>query len=131
MLSKVKMLSKHFNERELACKCCGKSKVDPRLVGGLELLRGMVSSHLGRDTPLVINSGYRCPKHNKAVGGAADSQHLKGTAADVRVPAGMTAANFAELASHVDVFRSGGIGTYVDQGFVHVDVRKGKARWNG
>ncbi len=33
--------------------------------------------------PLSINSGYRCPAVNKAVGGVATSQHLKGEAADV------------------------------------------------
>lgn len=30
-----------------------------------------------------VNSAYRCPWHNKAVGGAANSQHLKGQAADI------------------------------------------------
>lgn len=33
--------------------------------------------------PLVINSGYRCPELNKAVGGVPTSQHVKGQAADV------------------------------------------------
>ncbi len=33
--------------------------------------------------PLKINSGYRCPELNKAVGGVATSQHVKGEAADV------------------------------------------------
>jgi len=33
--------------------------------------------------PLVLNSGYRCPALNKAVGGEKDSQHLKGEAADI------------------------------------------------
>lgn len=33
--------------------------------------------------PLAINSGYRCPELNKAVGGVATSQHVKGEAADV------------------------------------------------
>lgn len=33
--------------------------------------------------PLKINSGFRCPALNKAVGGAATSQHTKGEAADV------------------------------------------------
>lgn len=33
--------------------------------------------------PLTINSGYRCPALNKAVGGAATSQHTKGQAADI------------------------------------------------
>lgn len=35
--------------------------------------------------PLSINSGYRCPELNKAVGGVATSQHVKGQAADVCV----------------------------------------------
>lgn len=33
--------------------------------------------------PLHINSGYRCPKLNAAVGGAPTSQHVKGEAADI------------------------------------------------
>ena len=33
--------------------------------------------------PLHINSGYRCPELNKAVGGKPTSQHLKGEAGDV------------------------------------------------
>ena len=32
---------------------------------------------------MVINSGYRCPELNKAVGGVPTSQHTKGEAADV------------------------------------------------
>ena len=32
---------------------------------------------------MVINSGYRCPELNKAVGGVPTSQHMKGEAADV------------------------------------------------
>ena len=33
--------------------------------------------------PLRINSGYRCPELNRAVGGVATSQHVKGEAADI------------------------------------------------
>jgi hypothetical protein len=32
--------------------------------------------------PIFINSGYRCPELNKAVGGVPTSQHTKGQAAD-------------------------------------------------
>lgn len=39
--------------------------------------------------PLHINSGYRSPKLNKAVGGAANSAHLTGDAGDI-VPVGMS-----------------------------------------
>lgn len=33
--------------------------------------------------PILVTSGYRCPMLNKAVGGVANSQHLKGLAADL------------------------------------------------
>ena len=36
--------------------------------------------------PIQLNSGYRCPALNRAVGGSSQSQHLKGEAADIRVP---------------------------------------------
>ena len=37
------------------------------------------------EEPIVINSGYRSPQVNKAVGGAPNSNHLTGCAADIRV----------------------------------------------
>ena len=40
------------------------------------------------EQPIIINSGYRSPQVNKAVGGAANSNHLTGCAVDIRV-AGM------------------------------------------
>lgn len=33
--------------------------------------------------PIRVNCGYRCPPKNKNVGGVAQSQHLKGEAADI------------------------------------------------
>ena len=33
--------------------------------------------------PIVVSSGYRSPKLNRAVGGVASSQHLLGQAADI------------------------------------------------
>lgn len=33
--------------------------------------------------PIIVNSGYRCDKLNKAVGGSAKSQHRMGKAADI------------------------------------------------
>lgn len=35
--------------------------------------------------PITVTSGYRCPELNKAVGGAATSQHMQGCAADLDV----------------------------------------------
>lgn len=33
--------------------------------------------------PIMVNSGFRCPSLNKAVGGAPTSQHITGEAADI------------------------------------------------
>ncbi len=35
------------------------------------------------DKPIKVTSGYRCAALNKAIGGAAQSQHMKGEAADI------------------------------------------------
>ena len=43
------------------------------------------------EVPIIINSAYRSPQVNKAVGGAQNSNHLTGCAADIRV-AGMEQA---------------------------------------
>lgn len=48
---------------------------------GLENVRAI----LGK--PVIVSSGYRCPALNDAVGGQADSQHLRGEAADFICPA--------------------------------------------
>lgn len=34
--------------------------------------------------PIIVTSGYRCERLNRAVGGATTSQHVKGQAADIR-----------------------------------------------
>lgn len=57
--------------------------------------------------PIVINSGYRSPPVNKAVGGVANSQHIKGEAADIRIPR----------------CRDGDTGSDVDKGY---DLDKGR-----
>ena len=36
------------------------------------------------DAPIIVDSGYRCPRLNKIVNGSANSQHLYGQAADIR-----------------------------------------------
>ena len=38
------------------------------------------------NSPVIINSGYRCLQLNKAVGGVSTSNHLSGYAADIKVP---------------------------------------------
>lgn len=52
--------------------------------------------------PINVNSGFRCPVLNKAVGGAASSQHMTGEAADI------TAGSRAKNKRLFDMIRSGG-----------------------
>ena len=72
-----------FKEKEFACKCCG--ELPPLARANVEaLVREVldpVREQLGK--AIIVNSGYRCPKHNKEVGGVRNSQHLKGEAAGV------------------------------------------------
>lgn len=42
---------------------------------------------------IIVNSGYRCPDLNKAVGGKQTSGHLSGYAADLRMPTGGVSIN--------------------------------------
>lgn len=87
-------LSEHFSLAEM-CKTEVELKNVPnevqvenlkRLCGWLEMLRSEWNKRYGEgNDPIIINSGYRSPAVNKAVGGVATSNHLTGCAADIRV----------------------------------------------
>ena len=73
-------LSPHFNAREFRCQC-GKTHetlIASKLVDKLEALYTALNC-----SKIIVTSGYRCPEHDKAVGGTSSGQHTKGTAADV------------------------------------------------
>ena len=117
-----KSLSANFKVKEFACKD-GSDPVfiSPELVEVLQKIR----SHFNK--PVNINSAYRTPTHNKKEGGAAYSQHLYGTAVDIKVT-GVTPKQVAQYAETLLSGR-GGIGIYSN--FTHIDVREIKSRWNG
>ena len=57
-----------------------------RLCVWLEALReASPDPSKGRGAPIIINSGYRSPQLNRKIGGAPNSNHLTGCAADIRV----------------------------------------------
>jgi hypothetical protein len=68
--------------------------------------------------PLMMNSAYRSPSHNKAVGGAKNSLHMQGIAFDVRMD-NHDPGRFIGAAREAGF---AGIGTYPRQGFVHIDT---------
>ena len=47
--------------------------------------------------PLVLNSGFRSTALNKAIGGAKDSQHLKGEASDIHCESTMEVLALAQI----------------------------------
>ena len=115
-------LSQNFQVKEFACND-GSDVIfiAPELVTILQAIR----SHFNK--PVTINSGYRTPEYNKKVGGATQSQHLYGTAADIAV-SGVSPKDVAAFAETL-LYNRGGIGIYA--GFTHIDTREIKSRWNG
>lgn len=108
-------LSDHFDRAEFACHHCGKVVASCVLVQALEDLRRIIG---GR--PIRIVSGYRCPRHNKAVGGAPRSRHVYGDGVDL--PPRVATKRQAQDAGFT------GIGTRGPWA-VHVDTRPDPASW--
>jgi hypothetical protein len=82
--------------------------------------------------PLRINSGYRSEKINKAIGGAATSQHCKGEAADIECP-GMSNVALAKLVVDLNLDFDQNILEFFTEGdpnsgWVHVSFREGQNR---
>jgi len=121
-------LTKNFSKLEFDCKCgceMPKKVLDnvQKLASQLQVLRDEVG------VSIKINSAYRCPKHNKSIGGVNNSQHILGKASDV-VIIGFEPSKTFELISeliHKGDMLEGGLGKY--KTFTHYDIRKTKARW--
>ena len=117
-------LTEHFDSSEFRCKCgCGQGDwlMAPELVQALEELRELIGK------PIIVNSAYRCPKHNAQVVGVDNSYHTQGMACDIAV-SGMTAMKLAAFCEQIPALRDGGIGVYFAKHFVYVDVGP-RRRW--
>lgn len=115
-----KKLSANFAVSEFRCKDdSDKILIDTDLVDILQKIR----NHFGQ--PVTINSAYRNATYNKKIGGVSNSQHVKGTAADIVVKNTQPEA----VAQYVEFLmpKKGGIGLYST--FTHVDVRTNRSRW--
>jgi uncharacterized protein YcbK (DUF882 family) len=111
----------HFTPFEMRCKGSGKVGFHPPSMDKLQALRHL----LGK--PMVITSAYRSPSHNRRVGGASKSQHLKARAFDV-VMKGHDPVEFERLARQVG-FTSFGYYPNSNTPFMHIDTRKRPASW--
>lgn len=126
-------LSEHFDDSEFKCKCgkCELIPISPELIKVLEDLIVCFTDDRGRPT-VGITSGYRCEAHNKAVGGATNSQHCQGIAADIKVKrANKEVIDPSTIYSFLNMKypTKYGIGKYA--GWTHIDVRPTPARWVG
>lgn len=120
-------LSANLKSNEFACKgtgCCNTVLIDETLVNYVQKIR----EHF--NAPVTINSGYRCKTHNKAVGGVSNSNHTKGTAADIVVK-DVAPSEVAKYAESIGVLGIGLYETAKDGYFTHIDTRTKKSFWYG
>ena len=121
----------HFKLTECVCPCCDRLKIVPGFYSHMELLERM---RFKLDFPIIINSGYRCPDHNTAIGGAKRSWHML-FATDIR-PAWVAGEDENAWIGKLEAMYEaalelnfGGIGRY--ETFMHLDLRPKKTRWRG
>ena len=113
---------KYFSRDEFKCKCnnCNQDLIDFELVEVMDELRDAI------EKPIIITSGNRCENHNKSIGGSPTSQHLLSKACDFKIEGFPTDEIYYFLDNiYHDKY---GIGLY--DSWVHIDVRKDKARWD-
>lgn len=124
------LITPHFSWGESACHCgeCeGWNGLEEEVRSTAEWAE-KVRLALG-GLAIHVNSWVRCPKHNRAIGGEPNSQHLLGRALDFTTkelsPASVQRIMIAHWPGLVK-----GVGSY--RGFCHVDRREGApARWRG
>jgi uncharacterized protein YcbK (DUF882 family) len=120
----------NFNPGEFHCKCrayCNGESPHPDRTRHLAWTLQRIRNEIGFG--IRINSSYRCPAHNRNVGGASQSKHLEGIAADIDV-VGVNPKDVADTIEELmdtGAIPNGGLGRY--KTFTHVDIRNSPARW--
>ena len=102
-----------FRPEEFQCKCCGKVEMNPLFMECLQNLRIYLKS------PLTITSGYRCPAHEKAIGGSG-ANHPLGKAADIVANRSTLSRLVTEAAKYG--FNGIGVSLHGPNKFVHLDT---------
>jgi uncharacterized protein YcbK (DUF882 family) len=97
-------ISEHISIKEVYCKHCkkGAEKIHRVLIEFFERLKEEVQEYIGRETPIIINSGYRCPTYTRwlitqGVKTSLGSPHLYGVAFDLSIPNNLTKKEFVKL----------------------------------
>lgn len=89
---------KHFTKNEMKCKCC-RQLPDVALMNGEALVDNVLDPVREKFWKAIkTNSFYRCEKHNRAVGGSKNSQHMcLGGSAAADICTGEKTANMQEF----------------------------------
>lgn len=120
---KTELIPCYRDDKGLRCKECRLTQAAMRLPNGIE--ESMMA--LGEEVldpareklgaPITVNSGFRCPLHNQTVGGVANSQHVRGEAADVTCKDNQRLARIIVEQSKFDQL-------IIYPSFVHVSYKK-------
>lgn len=88
----------------------------------------VIRDHFGK--AVTVTSGYRSPDHNERIGGAKESFHVRGMAADIKVAGVSPYILGKQIEMLIDAGKmiQGGIGIY--DSWVHYDFRGKKIRWD-
>lgn len=101
---------KYFKDSEFACKCCGASGMNPKFLQMIDEAREIA------DTPFIITSGYRCEKHNKAVG-STSKNHTSGKASDISAKDGPSRGKILK-----GLYLAGFTRIGIAKDFIHADI---------
>ncbi len=122
---KAVKVTANFKSTEFDCKgsgCCTETVIDESFVKQLQTFREYLNVRLGEGVSININSGYRCEKHNRDIGGSSTSKHCKGRAADIIVKQNGKTVDAKRVCCLAQDFGFDGI-EYIDSGALHVDNR--------
>ena len=134
MMLHDRQLTRHFRLSEFACKCSACAGVPEHLLASIEGLAANLETGIRGPLGMAVSviSGYRCEAHNRAIGGASDSRHIHGDAADIQIDGldGLWLAGWTEAQIKAGTMAQGGVGTYESKPrTLHYDTRGTRARW--
>ena len=116
----------YFNpetDKMLSCSCCGQCNIRYDIIKSLDRFRERIN------IPIIVTSGYRCPEHNKSVGGVDEygergnhkmSYHVHGLAVDWTIHTKSLLHIAYKLAISSELFK--GVGLSLQKGFIHADI---------